>query len=44
MKLTQYAKVNSVTYKTAWNWFKAGKKRSKRATEKLIKDLNAESI
>lgn len=25
MKLSEYAEKNSVTYRTAWNWFKAGK-------------------
>lgn len=25
MKLSEYAKQNSVTYRTAWNWYKAGK-------------------
>ena len=25
MKLSEYAKLNSVSYKTAWRWFKEGK-------------------
>lgn len=25
MKLSQWAKLNGLTYQTAWNWFKAGK-------------------
>lgn len=25
IKLSQYAKMMGVTYRTAWNWFKAGK-------------------
>lgn len=25
MKLSEYAKLNSVSYKTAWRWFRDGK-------------------
>jgi len=28
IKLSEYAKLHSVTYRTAWNWYKAGKTRN----------------
>ena len=44
MKLSDYAKKYGITYKTAWNRFKAGKIKGayKDETEKIIKCLKQE--